>query len=74
MRKFRVLVAMHPLVFNDFFEKKPDKEAVLEIVLDKLQRKELDEKFIVVVEEVKQGVSNEVLGIMNLEGEEGHAT
>jgi len=49
-RKFRVVVAMRPWIFNDVFAKKPDKDAILEILLDKLKDKELDDHFVVIVE------------------------
>jgi hypothetical protein len=49
-RKYRVLVAMQPWIFNDLFAKKPNKDTILEILLNKLQCKELDDHFVVVVE------------------------
>jgi hypothetical protein len=49
-RKFRVVVAMRPWVFHDEFTKKPDKNAILEMLLGKLQQKKLDDHFVVVVE------------------------
>jgi hypothetical protein len=50
LRKYRVVVAMRPWVFRDKFPRKPDKNAVLEMLLDKLQKKELDDRFVVLVE------------------------
>jgi len=41
---------MKPLVFDDVFSRKPDKDSILELVLDKLKDGELDENFVVVVE------------------------
>lgn len=50
LRKYRVVVAMRPWVFRDKFPRKPDKNAVLEMLLGKLQKKELDDRFVVLVE------------------------
>jgi len=41
---------MKPWVFEDAFPKKPDKDAIIEILLDKLKDGELDDHFVVVVE------------------------
>ena len=53
-KPYRVLVAMNPLIFNELFAKKPDKDKILEIVLDKLKDGELDDHFVVVVEAKKE--------------------
>jgi len=50
LAKYRIVIAMRPWVFHDQFPQKPDKNAILEVLLDKLQRKELDDHFVVVVE------------------------
>jgi hypothetical protein len=50
LRKYRVVVAMRPWVFRDKFPRRPDKNAVLEMLLGKLQKKELDDRFVVLVE------------------------
>lgn len=50
VRKYRVVVAMRPWVFHDKFAKKPDKNTILEMLLDKLKDKKLDDHFVVVVE------------------------
>ena len=49
-KRYHVVVAMKPLVFDDAFPKKPDKNSILELVLDKLKDGELDDNFVVVVE------------------------
>ena len=54
MERYHVVVAMKPLVFDDAFPKKPDKDAIIEIVLGKLKDGELDENFVVVVEAKKE--------------------
>ena len=48
--RYHVVVAMKPLVFDNDFPRKPDKNSILEIVLDKLKDGELDSNFVVVVE------------------------
>jgi len=45
---------MKPLVFDDAFAKKPDKNSILELVLGKLKDGELDDHFVVVVEAKKE--------------------
>ena len=52
--RYHVVVAMKPLVFDDDFPEKPDKNSILEIVLDKLKDGELDDHFVVVVEAKKE--------------------
>ena len=54
-KRYRVVVAMKPLVFDDDFARKPDKNSILEIVLGKLKDGELEENFVVVVEAKKEG-------------------
>ena len=53
-KRYRVVVAMKPLVFDDNFPRKPDKNSIIEIVLDKLKDGELDDHFVVVVEAKKE--------------------
>ena len=53
-KRYHVVVAMKPLVFDDDFPRKPDKNSILEIVLDKLKDGELDDNFVVVVMEAKK--------------------
>jgi len=53
-KRYHVVVAMKPLVFDDAFAKKPDKNSILELVLDKLKDGELDNNFVVVVVEAKK--------------------
>lgn len=50
-RSFRVLIAMKPLVYKDEAVKLT-REMVLEALLDKLSRKEIDDNFVVVIEEL----------------------
>ena len=52
--RYHVVVAMRPLVFDDAFAKKPDKNSILELILDKLKDGELDNNFVVVVMEAKK--------------------
>ena len=52
--RYHVVVAMKPLIFDDDFPKKPDKDSILELVLDKLKDGELDDNFVVVVVEAKK--------------------
>ena len=47
---YHVVVAMKPMVFDDAFAKKPDKNKILELVRDKFEDGELDGNFVVVVE------------------------
>ena len=54
-KRYRVVVAMKPLVFDDDFPEEPDKKWILEILLGKLKDGELDENFVVVVEAKKEG-------------------
>ena len=54
-KRYHVVVAMKPLVFDDAFPKKPDKDAIIEIVLDKLKDGKLDDNFVVVVEAKNKG-------------------
>ena len=54
MERYHVVVAMKPLVFDDAFPKKPDKNSILELVLGKLKDGELDDNFVVVVEAKKE--------------------
>ena len=53
-KRYHVVVAMKPWVFDDVFSKKPDKNSILEIVLDKLKDGEMDDHFVVVVEAKKE--------------------
>ena len=53
-KRYHVVVAMKPLVFDDAFAKKPDKNSILELVLGKLKDGELDDHFVVVVEAKKE--------------------
>ena len=53
-KRYHVVVAMKPLVFDDAFAKKPDKNSILELILDKLKDGELDNNFVVVVVEAKK--------------------
>ena len=53
-KRYHVVVAMKPLVFDDAFAKKPDKNSILELILDKLKDGELDDNFVVVVEAKKE--------------------
>ena len=53
-KHYRIVVAMKPLVFDDTFPRKPDKDDIIEIVLDKLKNGELDDNFVVVVEAKKE--------------------
>ena len=53
-KRYHVVVAMKPWVFDDAFPCKPDKNSILELVLDKLKDGELDENFVVVVEAKKE--------------------
>ena len=55
-KRYHVVVAMKPLVFDDNFARKPDKDDIIEIVLDKLKDGELDDNFVVVVEAKKEVV------------------
>ena len=52
--RYHVVVAMKPWVFDDAFAKKPDKNSILELILDKLKDGELDDKFVVVIEAKKE--------------------
>ena len=52
--RYHVVVAMKPLVFDDDFPKKPDKNCILEVLLDKLKDGELDDNFVVVIEAKKE--------------------
>ena len=52
--RYHVVVAMKPLVFDDAFARKPDKNSILEFLLEKLKDGELDENFVVVVEAKKE--------------------
>ena len=52
--RYHVVVAMKPLVFDDDFARKPDKNSILQFLLDKLKDGELDENFVVVVEAKKE--------------------
>ena len=52
--RYHVVVAMKPLVFDDDFSRKPDKNSILELVLGKLKDGELDDHFVVVVEAKKE--------------------
>ena len=52
--RYHVVVAMKPLVFDDNFPRKPDKNSILELVLDKFKDGELDDNFVVVVEAKKE--------------------
>ena len=54
LKPYHVVVAMKPLVFDDDFPRKPDKNKILELVRDKLQDGELDDNFVVVVEAKKE--------------------
>jgi len=53
-KRYHVVVAMKPLVFDDDFPRKPDKNSILQFLLDKLKDGELDENFVVVVEAKKE--------------------
>ena len=53
-KRFHVVVAMKPLVFDDDFPRKPDKNKILELVRDKLQDGEVNDNFVVVVEAKKE--------------------
>ena len=55
-KRYHVVVAMKPLVFDDDFPKKPDKNCILEVLMDKLKDGELDVNFVVVVEAKKEVV------------------
>ena len=53
--RYHVVVAMKPWVFDgDFCTGKPDKNSILQFLLDKLKDGELDENFVVVVEAKKE--------------------
>ena len=54
-KRYHVVVAMKPLVFDDDFARKPDKNSILQFLLDKLKDGELDKNFVVVVEAKKGG-------------------
>ena len=56
-KSYHVVVAMKPWVFDDTFPRKPDKDSILELVLDKLKDGELDDNFVVVVMEAKKEVA-----------------
>ena len=56
-KRYHVVVAMKPLVFDDIFPRKPDKNSILELVLDKLKDGELADNFVVVVMEAKKEVA-----------------
>ena len=49
-KRYHVVVAMKPLVFDNDFPRKPDKNWILKILLRKLKDGELDDHFVVVVE------------------------
>ena len=53
-KRYHVVVAMKPLVFDDDFPRKPDKNKILELVRDKMQDGELNDNFVVVVEAKKE--------------------
>ena len=53
-KRYHVVVAMKPLVFDDDFPRKPDKNKILELVRDKLQHGEFNDNFVVVVEAKKE--------------------
>ena len=53
-KSYHVVVAMKPWVFDDDFPKKPNKDFILEIVLDKLKDGELNDNFVVVIVEAKK--------------------
>ena len=53
--RYHVVVAMKPWVFDGDFARKPDKNSILQFLLDKLKDGELDENFVVVVEAKKEG-------------------
>ena len=55
-KRYHVVVAMKPLVFDDDFSKKPDKNKILELVRGKMQDGELNDNFVVVVEAKKEVV------------------
>ena len=44
--RYHVVVAMNPWVFDDDFPKKPDKNSILEVLMDKLKDGELDDNFV----------------------------
>ena len=54
-KRYHVVVAMKPWVFDDAFSRKPDKNSILQFLLFKLKDGELDENFVVVVEAKKEG-------------------
>ena len=54
--RYHVVVAMKPWVFDDDFARKPDKNSILQFLLDKLKDGELDDNFVVVVEAKKEVV------------------
>ena len=54
LERYHVVVAMKPWVFDDDFPEKPDKNSILEFLLEKLKDGELDENFVVVVEAKKE--------------------
>ena len=54
-KRYHVVVAMKPWVFDDDFARKPDKNSILQFLLDKLKDGELDKNFVVVVEAKKGG-------------------
>ena len=53
-KRYHVVVAMKPWVFDDDFARKPDKNSILQFLLDKLKDGDLDENFVVVVVEAKK--------------------
>jgi len=53
-KRYHVVVAMKPWVFDDDFPEDPDKNWILEILLRKLKDGELDDHFVVVVEAKKK--------------------
>ena len=50
-RKYRVMVAMHPWIFTDRFPRKPGRDSILELLMNKIENKELGHLFVVHVEE-----------------------
>lgn len=49
MQEYRVLIAMHPIIFYEKFMHKPNREAILELLLDRLKEKKLDDKFVIII-------------------------
>ena len=53
-KRYHVVVAMNPWVFDDDFPEKPDKDKILELVRHGLEHGGLHDNFVVVVEAKKE--------------------